>query len=77
MIVKTVTVKVFREGNKQSITHRTMAGKYKQFTAEGVEQILQKYADQIDLIAPNQYRMVQVGPGDFNFVHTGQQALGD
>ena len=71
MIIRTISIKVFRAGNRESYTHRTRAEKHQQFTATGIEQILAEYAEKIELIAPDQYRMVQVGPGEFNFVHTG------
>lgn len=71
MIIRTVTVKVFRAGNKDSYTHRTIAGKHRQFTAEGVKAILAQYVEKIEAIAPDEYKMVRVGPGEFNFVHVG------
>lgn len=68
MVVRTVTIKVFRADNKESFTHRTVAGKYKQFTAAGVREIVAQYAEKIEVIAPGQYRQIRTGPGEFTFV---------
>ena len=72
MIIRKVTIKVFKAGNRESITHRTVAAKGLKFTRAGVEGILAKYVDKIDGFAPDQYRMVQVGTSSFNFVHIGR-----
>lgn len=71
MIIRCVKVKVFHPGNKRAVTHRTIAPKGKHFLAEHVEQILKGYVDKVEAAAPDQYRMVQVAPGEFNFVHDG------
>jgi hypothetical protein len=69
VIIRTVTIKVFRAGNKESYTHRTIAGKHRQFTNEGIKAILAEYEKRIETVAPGEYKKVKVGPGEFNFVH--------
>lgn len=69
MIIRTVTIKVFRAGNKESYTHRTVAGKHQQFTAAGIKMIVDQYQKKIEIVAPGEYKKVKVGPGEFNFEH--------
>jgi hypothetical protein len=71
VIIRTVKIKVFRAGNKESYTHRTIAAPHQQFTKEGIQAILAQYVEKIEVIAPDQYKMVRIGPGEFNFVHVG------
>jgi hypothetical protein len=72
-VIRTVKVKVFQPGNKRCITHRTIAGPRKYFTEAGIEKILEGYVEKVEAAAPGQYRMVQVAPAEFNFIHQGTE----
>jgi hypothetical protein len=69
-MIRTVKVKVFQPGNKGFITHRTIAGPRRHFTAANIEKILEGYVEKIEAKAPGLYRMVQIAPAEFNFVRT-------
>lgn len=68
-MIRTITVKVFDRGNKKHITRTTRAGARRHFSEANIEAILAEYVEKLEAVAPDQYRMVQVGPGAFNFIH--------
>lgn len=75
MIIRSLKVKVFRVGNKGFVVQTNHAGQKKHFTADGIEKMLAQYAEQIEKNMPNEeYKLVQVGRGEFNFVHVETKA---
>lgn len=69
-MVRIVKIKLFQPGNKKFVTQRTSAPPKHHFTAANIEKILAEFAEKVEAAMPDRYRMVQVGPGEFNFVRT-------
>lgn len=69
ILLKRITVKVFAPGNKQSTLQAFMAQSGEGITPEGIENILNDIAEQIDKHWPDEeYGLVAMGQGAFNFV---------
>jgi hypothetical protein len=73
VLVQTVKLKLFAPGNKKFVTHRIAAGPGHHFTAENIEKILADFVDKVEAAIPGYYRMVQIGRGEFNFIHLGKE----
>lgn len=72
MIHRSIVLKVYMRGNKRSKTIRVQCPAGKHFTSAGIEQNVAHYADQLERLCPTEdFRMVQVGPAAFNFIHEG------
>ena len=74
--MKKLTIKMFAPGNR---THKTVilaAGKGKVFKPSGEFDVLSNVADSLETQFPNdEFRMVQVGPAAFNFIHARKKTL--
>lgn len=71
-----VKVRVFTPGNKQSKLQLVRAGNKKGFTSEGVDHVLDSACTWLEQRWPDQeFRMVQVGPTQYNFVHVGERKV--
>jgi hypothetical protein len=66
---RSVTVRVFNVGNDGKTTRKFFANPGHGFNEEGIDNLLEKVADDLERRLPNeQYSLVQVGPASFNFV---------
>lgn len=68
MLIRRVKIKLFKPQNRGSVTQITSAGPRHHFTAANIEKILADFVEKVEAAMPDRYRMVQVGPGEFNFV---------
>jgi hypothetical protein len=68
MLIRTLKLKLFKPGNKGFVTQRAVAPPGRHFTAANIETILSEFAEKVEAAMPDRYRMVQIGPGEFNFV---------
>ena len=68
MLIRTIKLRLFKPGNKESATKVVKAGTGRHFTAENIEAILTEFANRVEAAMPDRYRMVQVGRAEFNFV---------
>ena len=76
--LKRIMVKVFAPGNKKyrRVIIRANAGKA--IPPSGVESTLKQMADAVEKTYPGQeYHLVPVGVGAFNFVHLGETLRSD
>ena len=67
-MVRSVKIKLFQPGNKKFVARRWAAGAGKYFTEANITAILTEFAEKVEKAMPDRYRMVQIGPGEFNFV---------
>ena len=68
-VAKRLEVRIFAPGNKSSHAIHLFAGDRRMFTEEGVSEILEKVATDIAQRFPNEeYRLVELSEGKFNFV---------
>ena len=69
MLIQTVKLKLFAPGNKKFKVQRVLAGKGRHFTPERIDLILAAFVEKVEEKLPGQYRMVQIGRAEFNFIH--------
>ncbi len=69
-MIRIIKIKLFKPGNKGFVTERTVAGPRRHFTPANIETILSQFVERVEAAMPDRYRMVQIGPGEFNFVWT-------
>lgn len=68
--MKKITIKMFAPGNRTHKTAILSAGKGRIFKPGHEFNILSRVADQLETEFPcEEFRMVQVGPAAFNFIH--------
>jgi hypothetical protein len=73
--IKTVIVKVFEPGNKVVRTRRCSALKGQRWKEQGIQQLLEFIASEIERAMPlEEYELVELGRDRFNFVHRGSRA---
>lgn len=71
-MLKSVKIRIFEPGNKRSKLVIQRAPARHVFNDKGVDVILVKTAEQIEQRWPAEdYSLIPVGPGAFNFVHRG------
>jgi hypothetical protein len=68
--LKKLVIKVFNRNNQAAKTHQITADNGRIFV--DVSPILNRFAEQIEKQWPeDEYRMVELGPGRFNFIWVG------
>lgn len=73
--IKHLEFKLCAPGLKRPLRNTMHAPNGKAFTASGVENIITALADRIEKQFPaDEFRLVPIGRGKFNFVHAGQRA---
>ena len=71
---KNVRVRIFTPGNKRSWAKLISAPPRRVFKDEGIDEILQKVASDLEKRYPDEeFRLVPLGPREFNFVHVGER----
>ena len=75
MLIRAVKLKLFEPGNKKSVTQRYVAGPGRHFTAANVEKILTEFVDKVEEAMPGRYRLVAIGPGEFNLVRVRPEEI--
>lgn len=74
-LFKRVAVKVFHPGNRKHSSKIYSASVGKMFNPGGIDELLAQIAANIEREYPTQeYRLAQVGPAAYNFVHLGEKA---
>jgi len=76
MLITTVTLKLFRPGNKQADIQRIVAGPGRHFTRANIEKILAEFVEKVEAAMPDRYRLVQVGRAAFNLVRIDSDGMG-
>lgn len=68
--MRKIVFKVFDSANRRVLRRVVIAApKGKRFTPKGVDDNLESFVNELDRKVPgHQYRLVQVGPAEFNFV---------
>jgi hypothetical protein len=78
MSIKSIRIKIFEPGNRKHKVYMFRAGKQRHFVEAGVTDILAKVAEEVEKMHPeHEYGMVQVGKGDYNFLHRGFKPVED
>jgi hypothetical protein len=73
---KILRIKLFEPGNKKHKVYIFRAGDGRHFAERGAEDILGKVVAEIEKMYPeHEYAMVQVGKGDYNFMHRGHKEV--
>jgi hypothetical protein len=76
-LVRTLYIKVFNEENKRYGLTIVRAAHGRGYLDHDIDELLDKAADQLEKIRPHEeFALVQVGPGKFNFVWRGWKAVG-
>jgi hypothetical protein len=68
VLIRTIKLKLFKPGNKGFVVQRVHAPKGRHFTAAQIEAILTEFCERVEKAMPGRYRLVQIGPADFNLV---------
>lgn len=73
-LVKSITVKLFAEGNVGYRKYKINAGAGRGFTEAQVQTQLEELAEHIEKAMPGvEHRLVQIAPNSFNFVAVERQ----
>lgn len=74
MLITKIRIKFFTIGNKRSTTAVVRAKKGHQFTENGIQQMLEHFADRLEVRLPNEdFSCVKIGTASYNFVHIGKR----
>jgi hypothetical protein len=68
VVIRCIKLKLFKPGNKSSVTQRVVAGPGRHFNPANIEKVLADFVDKVEAAMPNRYRMVQIGRAEFNFM---------
>lgn len=72
--LKQIQVKIFGPLAKRPVCRTFTAGKKRAFTQQGVEQVLAHLAERTEQLFPSrEFRLVQIGPGQFNLIDSGER----
>jgi hypothetical protein len=72
---KRIEIRIFTPGNKNSKLHIVQAAPGRTYPDAQIDKILETFADNLETAAPNEeYELVDVGPGRFNFVWRATKA---
>lgn len=75
-LVKSITVKLFAEGNVGYRKYKINAGAGRGFTEAQVQTQLEELAERIEKAMPGvEHRLVQIAPNAFNFVAVDNETL--
>jgi hypothetical protein len=75
-VAKIIRIKIFDPGNNKHKVYIFRAPNGRSFIEAGVEDILGKVVAEVEKMYPeHDYRMVQVGRADYNFLDCGHKAV--
>lgn len=71
-----LTIRVFNLGNKGATKRRITPKPGHHWNDKGVDEVLDHLAEDLEKRFPaEEFRLVQVGPGAYNFIHAGKREL--